>query len=118
MDTGHENLSCEKQNKLKVHCPEKYGIYAKKVEDNIPILQSKMLISRVGEKRTQATCKITGAGQGAKEGLAPVKPAVANGPESTEPEVPDADDSVEASTGVMKPTPSPDNNRSKACSNT
>ena len=84
------------KNKFKVHCPEKYRIYAKKVEDNIPIFQSNMLISKVGEKRTQATCKTTGAGQGAKEGLAPVKPAVANGPESTEPEVPDADDSAEA----------------------
>ena len=47
-----------------------------------------MLVSRVGEKRTQATCKVTGAGQGAKEGLAPVKPAVV--------EVQDADESAEA----------------------
>ena len=93
---GMKPFHVTNKNKLKKHCPEKYQIYAKKVEDHIPIFQSKMLVSRVGEKRTQATCKVTGAGQGAKEGLAPVKLAIANGPESFEPEVPDADESAEA----------------------
>ena len=84
------------QNKLKVHCPEKYRIYAKRVEDNIPIFQSKMFISRVGERRTQATCKSTGDGR-ESGGLAPVKPAAANGTESTEPAATGPEDeSVEA----------------------
>ena len=60
LDTWHGTFHVTNKNKLKVHCPEKYRIYAKRVEDNIPIFQIKMFISRVGEKRTQATCKSTG----------------------------------------------------------
>ena len=92
---GMKPFHVTRKDKLKVHCPEKYRIYAKRVEDNIPIFQSKMLISRVGERRTQATCNTTGDGrQGG--GLAPVKPAAANGSESTEQDPGAEDDSAEA----------------------
>ena len=93
---GMKPFHVTNKSKLKVQCPEKFRIYAKRVEDNIPTFQSNMLISRTGERRTQATCKTAGADQGTKEGLAPLKPAVENGPASSAPEVPDADDSVEA----------------------
>ena len=73
------------RSKLKVHCPEKYRIHARRVEGNIRIFQSKMLVSSVGQRKSQATCKATGAGRGTQEGLAPVKPAdVQEAVESTE----------------------------------
>ena len=51
------------KTKLKVTCPEKFRYYANRVEDNIPIFASKMLVSSMKQKQAQATSKPTGTGE-------------------------------------------------------